>query len=208
MGRELPEIDDKLRSWLISQPMYFVATAPDDHDDHINLSPKGGMGTFAVVDAHTVAYLDMTGSGIETIAHLRQNGRISLMFCAFEGPPKVIRLYGSGRFTTPADPDWADLRAHFNPSDEIDSLVRAIVIVQVELIRDSCGFVVPRMQLVAERDQLFRWADARQEQLGDGWDDRYRWTNNRTSIDGIPALEIGDEHGDESGRLSSSGRVL
>jgi len=145
MGREIPEIDDKLRSWLMSQPLFFVATAPDDPEDHINLSPKGGPGSFAVLDYHTVAYLDMTGSGIETIAHLLQNGRISLMFCAFDGPHRVIRLYGTGRHVTPADDEWAAFRSTFHPSDEINSLVRAIIVVQVELIRDSCGFVVPVM---------------------------------------------------------------
>src|SRR6266571_8238707 len=117
MGKQYAELDERLTEFILDQPIFFVATAPclshSGEGGHINVSPKGYRGTFAVLGPRTVAYLDLTGSGAETIAHLRQNGRITLMFCSFDATPKVLRIYGTGRAVLPADPEWPGLAAHF-----------------------------------------------------------------------------------------------
>src|SRR3954471_12911648 len=147
-------IDDKLRAWLLEQPVFFVATAPLDAAGHVNVSPKGMGGTFAVLGPHRVAYLDYFGSGIETIAHLKENGRIVVMCCAFTGPPKIVRLHGRGRAVLAGDPEFAELRGHF--AKERDQGLRSIIVVDVERIADSCGFSVPLLEFVADRDVLDR----------------------------------------------------
>jgi hypothetical protein len=190
MGRAYEEIDPKLSAWLQQQPLFFVATAPLAATGHVNLSPKGGPGTFAVLESRQIAYLDMTGSGIETIAHLRENGRITLMFCAFEGPPRIVRLYGTGRHALPGDPEWESTRGAFSPTDEISRLVRAIVTVDIDRVQDSCGYVVPLMNVVAERDTMFRWANAQERKHGPEWDMQYRNDKNTVSIDGLPAMPL------------------
>jgi predicted pyridoxine 5'-phosphate oxidase superfamily flavin-nucleotide-binding protein len=156
VGRVYDVIDNTTRQWLAKQPMFFVATAPNDPEGHVNLSPKGAAGAFRVLGPSTVAYLDLVGSGVETVAHLRENGRIALMFCAFSGPPKIVRLHGQGRVVRQDDPEFAALLAEFSVDDDARALARGIVVVEATRISDSCGFVVPRMDLVAQRDQLMR----------------------------------------------------
>src|SRR3954453_6286376 len=142
-------IDDKLRDWLLGQSVFFVGTAPLAGSGHVNVSPKGMAGTFAVLGPRQVGYLDYFGSGIETVAHLRENGRIVIMCCAFAGAPKIVRLHGRGRAVLPDDAEFAELRRRF-PKDR-DLGLRAIVVVDLERIADSCGFSVPLMDYVGDR---------------------------------------------------------
>lgn len=179
MGKTYGGLDDRLRAFIAAQPVYFVATAPE-RGGHVNVSPKGYADTFAVLDDTTVAYLDLTGSGVETIAHIRDNGRVTIMFCAFSGPPKILRLYGRGRVVTPSDPDFADLITHFGPRPG----ARAVIVVECDRIADSCGFSVPLMEPAEDRNLLNEWAARKDaEQLR-----RYRMEKNLHSIDGLPAL--------------------
>jgi hypothetical protein len=181
MGKIYEHLNETLKHFIGQQPMYFVATAPTE-GGHVNLSPKGYAETFAIIDDHTVAYLDMNGSGAETIAHLRDNGRITFMFCSFERTPKILRLYGTGRTVLPHEPEWVGLAGLFpagNPS------VRAIVVAQIERIADSCGYAVPFMEVLGPRDLLKDWGSRKSpEELA-----KYRTQKNRTSIDGLPALD-------------------
>jgi hypothetical protein len=181
VGKSYDAIDGRLREWVEAQHVFFVATAPLSRDGHVNVSPRGLRDTFRVVDGHTVAWLDLTGSGAETIAHLRENGRIVVMFCAFEGPPKVLRLHGIGRVVTPADDDWATHSAGFGAHPA----VRAVIVVEVTRITDSCGFAVPTLTFSAESDLL----DSHHERKGEEALIDYRATKNAASIDGLPALE-------------------
>jgi pyridoxamine 5'-phosphate oxidase-like protein len=175
-------IDDKLRDWLLAQPVFFVATAPLAGDGHVNVSPKGMVGTFAVLGPLRVAYLDYFGSGIETVAHLRENGRIVIMACAFSGPPKILRLHGRGCAVHPGDAEFAELRGKFGK--DRDHGLRSIVVVDVERIADSCGFAVPLMDHVSDRDVL----DRAQERREPEYFDEYAVTRNSVSIDGLPGL--------------------
>jgi hypothetical protein len=176
------EIEPRLREFLLNQPVFFVATAPSRAEGHVNISPKGMTGCFAVLGEHRVAYLDFTGSGAETVAHLRENGRITLMFCAFTGPPKIVRLHGQGRYLRPDDADFAQLRGHFDP--ETDHGQRGIVDVAVHRVSDSCGYAVPYLDYTGERGLLTEWASHRSDDdLVD-----YRMMKNQHSIDGLPAL--------------------
>jgi predicted pyridoxine 5'-phosphate oxidase superfamily flavin-nucleotide-binding protein len=180
MSKVHDSITPKLRRWIEAQHLFFVATAPLAGDGHINLSPRGTPGTFAVIDGHTVAWLDLTGSGAESIAHLRENGRIAVMFCAFEGPPQIVRLHGRGRVVVPADDEWDVLADRF--ADKVGS--RAIVVVDVTRVSDSCGYAVPLYDFVGDRDLLDRWAENRGvDKLAE-----YQATRNAESIDGLPAL--------------------
>ncbi|EWT00517.1 pyridoxamine 5'-phosphate oxidase [Intrasporangium oryzae NRRL B-24470] len=176
-------IDGRLRTFIEKQHVFFVATAPLAADGHVNLSPKGLGGTFAVLDEHTVAYLDLTGSGAETVAHLRENGRVTLLFCAFEGPPNIVRLHGTGRYLTPADTEFASHVGRFDNHPGI----RGIVVVDVARVSDSCGYAVPLMTYEGDRDLLTSWADNR----GPDGIATYQRTRNASSIDGLPALEVG-----------------
>jgi Pyridoxamine 5'-phosphate oxidase len=186
-----PKLDERLTKFILSQPVFFVATAPcldaSGEGGHVNVSPKGYRDTFAVLDPLTVAYLDLTGSGAETIAHLRQNGRITIMFCSFTSAPRILRIYGTGQVVLPADPDWAELAAHFPAGQGTGTgrgNQRAIILVKADRISDSCGYAVPVMELIEERDVLARWSDRRSaEQLV-----AYRAEHNSASIDGLPAL--------------------
>ncbi|HLT09616.1 MAG TPA: pyridoxamine 5'-phosphate oxidase family protein [Micromonosporaceae bacterium] len=176
-------IDDRLREFILAQPVFFVATAPSGPGGHVNVSPKGLRGTAAVLGPRRFAYLDYTGSGIETVAHLRENGRITVMFCAFTGPPKIVRLHGRGEAVLPGDERFPGLRAAFPPRD--DHGLRSVIVVDVARVSDSCGYAVPLMEYVGERDLLDRWAHRKtaEELLA------YRAAKNATSIDGLPALE-------------------
>ena len=152
MAHTYDAIDDDLAAWLGEQPMFFVATAPSS-GGHVNLSPKGH-DTFRIVDPTTVAYLDLTGSGVETISHLRDDGRITFMFCAFEGRPRIVRLQGTGEVFVAGDPGWDDARAPFADLPGARAVVRA----RLDRVSDSCGFSVPLMAYQGERDTLLRWA--------------------------------------------------
>jgi hypothetical protein len=180
MAKTFEGIDEKLGRWLRDQPVFFVATAPSGPDGHLNLSPKGVRGTFRILDPSTVAYLDITGSGIETVAHVRENGRIVIMFCAFSGPPRIVRLHGRASAVLPGDAGWDGLAARFPPTPG----ARSVISVALERVSDSCGFGVPLMTYEADREDMARWADRKGE---DGLVE-YRAKNNATSIDGLPGL--------------------
>jgi hypothetical protein len=154
MGKTYDQLDKRLHGWIAAQHIFFVATAPQRRGGHVNLSPKGHADTFAVLDERTVAYLDLTGSGAETAAHLRDDGRITLMFCAFSGPPRILRLYGQGRIVLPGEQRWDELSAWFPARRG----ARAVVVVEVERIADSCGYAVPLYDYAGERDLLDQWA--------------------------------------------------
>ena len=180
MGKVLDGIDSSLAHWLESQPVFFVATAPLSGDGHVNCSPKGLSGSFAVLGDRTVAYLDLTGSGAETIAHLRENGRIVLMFCAFEKRPQIVRLHGRGRVVVDGDPEFAELLPRFAEHPG----ARSIVIVDVHRIADSCGYGVPTMSYVSDREVL----DLDNAKRGPEGLVRYRQEKNAVSLDGLPGF--------------------
>lgn len=182
MGKVYDAIECRLREFIEAQKVFFVATAPSGSDGHVNVSPKGVGGTFTVVDEHTVAYLDITASGAETIAHLRENGRITLMFCAFEGPPNVVRLHGTGRFVTIYDDEFAQWAPRFN---ELRG-ARAIIVVDVHRVSDSCGYGVPFMTYEGERDLL----PAHMDRKGVEGRVEYRQRKNARSLDGLPAFDF------------------
>jgi hypothetical protein len=194
MGKVYAELDERLAKFISRQPVFFVATAPclteDGEGGHVNLSPKGYRDTFAVLSPRRVAYVDLTGSGAETIAHLRQNGRITIMFCSFAKQAKILRIYGRGRVVLPGDADWAELAPRFaaNAGEGADRRDRrSIIVVDVDRIADSCGYAVPLMELSSERDLLARNAERQSpEELA-----AYRAKYNAASIDGLPALTNG-----------------
>ena len=180
MGKTYPEIPDDLAEWMRAQRVFFVATAPSGDDGHVNCSPKG-CDTFRVLGPTTVGYVDYTGSGVETIAHLRQNGRIVVMFCAFEGPPKIVRVHGRGEVVRPADDGFAELLTRF----DVDPLgVRAIIRVEATRISDSCGYGVPLMTFERERDTMRKWA----EKKGPEGVAQYQRDKNARSLDGHPGV--------------------
>jgi Pyridoxamine 5'-phosphate oxidase len=179
MGTATSAIDESTRQFLEAQPVFFVATAPLDSQGHVNVSPKG-LDTFRILDSSTVAYLDLTGSGVETIAHVRENGRIALMFCSFQGPPKILRLHGRGHAIEPHDPEFSLLRGRF-PSFEG---IRSIIVVNVQRVSDSCGFGVPLLKYDGERSQLPTWV----QKKGPEGMKKYRFEKNRTSLDGLPGV--------------------
>lgn len=168
MGKVYEGIDAKLAAWIGRQRLFFVATAPGD-GGHVNVSPKGPIDTLRIVDEHTVEYVDHVGSGAETIAHLRDNGRICVMLCAFDGPPRIVRLHGRGEVV---------------PADDVGDGVRGAIRVRVDRISDSCGYGVPLMKYVGERPQRDAWvankgADGLRAYVGE---------KNAVSIDGLPAV--------------------
>ena len=175
MAKFFPRLDAGLRDFIAEQKIFFTATAPAD--GRINLSPKG-MDTLRCIDDSTVAYLDLTGSGNETAAHLAENGRMTVMMCSFSESPLILRLYGQGRVVRPGDAEWDGLRAHFPtyPGE------RQIVVLDIESGQTSCGFAVPVYELKAERQMLVEWTLKKGE---DGMRE-YRREKNRVSIDGLP----------------------
>jgi hypothetical protein len=177
MGRVLEEITPELAEFLAAQPVFFVATAPVD-EGHVNVSPKG-LGTFAVLGPREVAYLDLTGSGVETIAHLRENGRITIMFCAFNSRPNIVRLSGRGT-TIPIEEAPASLLGHFPKLPGM----RSVIHVEIDRVSTSCGYGVPLMTYEGTRSQLLEWA----EKKGPDGLVEYRSEKNVRSIDGLPAL--------------------
>jgi Pyridoxamine 5'-phosphate oxidase len=178
MARAYDAISDELAAFIAAQPVFFVATAPAD-GGHVNLSPKG-LDTFAVLDANTVAYLDLTGSGVETIAHLRENGRITIMFCAFDGKPNIVRLYGWGEVLPTGDPEADALLPRFGAYPGARSVIR----VHLDRVSTSCGYGVPLLRYEGERHQLLEFAERR----GPDGLVEYREQKNAASIDGLPGL--------------------
>ena len=193
MGRTYELIDDRWRDWIARQPMFFVATAPLAGDGHVNVSPKGPIGTLRVLDGHTVAYLDVVGSGAETIAHLRENGRIVVMLCAFEGPPRILRLHGRGEAVMPDDPRYAELLDHCRFDEPGgDDARRAVVLVHVSRIADSCGYGVPLMTYEGERPHYDAWARKKVRAGGPDALARYQDEHNAEAIDGLPAAPVSE----------------
>jgi len=179
MGKLYEGIDERLSQFIAAQKMYFVATAPLAGDGLLNLSPKG-LDSFRILGPNTVAYQDLVGSGVETIAHLRENGRIVVLFCAFEGPPKILRLHGRGEAYEPGDAEYDALAASFPERPNM----RAVIRIHVERISDSCGFGVPLYHFEGDRSQLDDWADRK----GPEGIARYKVERNSKSLDGLPGL--------------------
>jgi Pyridoxamine 5'-phosphate oxidase len=190
MGRTYPAIDDRLRGWIAQQPLFFVGTAPRADDGHVNVSPKGPIGTLRVLDERSVAYLDVVGSGAETIAHLRENGRIVLMLCAFSGPPRIVRLHGRGTVLLPGSDGFDALRESAGFAEpSVEEAQRAIVHVAVTRIADSCGYGVPLMHHEGARPHHDLWAEKKLRTAGPEALAAYQAENNSASIDGLPALD-------------------
>lgn len=188
MGKSYERIEGRLRSFIEAQHIFFTATAPLDGDGTVNLSPKGLTGSFAVLDEHTVAYLDFAGSNAETIAHLRENGRITLMWCAFDGPPTIVRIHGRGEPVFRDDPRWGDLMRHFPDIDPTLHGLRAVIVVTAEKIRDTCGFAVPFMKYEGDRPlHASRFARETDETLNRYFHDK---EHVATSLDGLPGLPL------------------
>ncbi|MEA2478647.1 MAG: hypothetical protein QOJ07_569 [Thermoleophilaceae bacterium] len=191
MGRTYDGIDQDWRDWIARQSMFFVGTAPLAADGHVNVSPKGPIGTLRVLDEHTVAYLDVMGSGAETIAHLRENGRILVMLCAFDGPPRILRLHGRGEQVPFDDPRFPELleRCGFDEPAVPESR-RAVIVVHVERIADSCGYGVPLMSYEGERPHQEKSSLKRLRTGGVEAFRDYQREKNSASIDGLPAVDV------------------
>lgn len=186
MGKEYTEIDERIQKWMARQQMFFVATAPLAENSLINCSPKG-LDSLRVLGPHELAYADTGGSGIETLAHLRQSGRITLMMCAFSGPPKIYRFYGQGTPVEPHENRFAELLAQFPDLPA----VRNIIHIQVERIIDSCGFGVPLYEFKKHRDSLGNYFENQSEaEILE-----YRQTRNSRSLDDLPGLTPSDKGG-------------
>jgi hypothetical protein len=179
LGKVYSEIDEQLAKFIQQQHVFFVATATSAAGGHINLSPKG-LDSLRILGPRSVAYLDLIGSGVETIAHAKENGRIVLMFCAFQGPPIVLRLHGRARVLESKEPGFSDLISKFPHYDSI----RAVIVVDVTRVSSSCGYGVPLMKYEGERPQMFAWA----EKKGSQGLEAYKGEKNARSIDGLPAL--------------------
>jgi hypothetical protein len=179
MGKAVPEISSDLREFIESQPLFFVASAPLGREGHVNLSPKG-LDTFRVLSPTRVAYLDLTGSGNETAAHLAENGRVTFMFCSMTAAPRILRLFGRGRVIREGATEWPELASFFPAFPG----TRQIVVAELDRVQTSCGFGVPTMERPRQRDTLLKWAEAKG---ADGLE-RYRREKNGMSIDGLPAL--------------------
>ncbi|MFE7766717.1 pyridoxamine 5'-phosphate oxidase family protein [Streptomyces sp. NPDC057438] len=188
MGKTYERIDGRLRTFIEAQPLFFTASAPLSADGTVNLSPKGLRGSFVVLDELTVAYLDFAGSNAETIAHLRENGRITLMWCAFQGPPTIVRVHGTGEAVFRDDPRFAGLLARFPDIDPAPHGLRAVIVVRAERIRDSCGYAVPFMAYEDDRD-LHGRRFARED---DSSLSAYFGSKEHiaTSLDGLPGLPL------------------
>ncbi|WP_151476773.1 pyridoxamine 5'-phosphate oxidase family protein [Streptomyces albicerus] len=188
MGKIHERIDGRLRTFIEAQPLFFTATAPLSGDGTINLSPKGLTGSFAILDELTVAYLDFAGSNAETIAHLRENGRITLMWCAFQGPPNIVRIHGRGEPVFRDDPRFEELLTRFPGIDPTPHGLRAVIVVTAELIRDTCGYAVPNMSYDEDRDlHAKRFAREDDVSLNAYFEKK---EHVETSLDGLPGLPL------------------
>jgi hypothetical protein len=181
VGKSLAALGDETKQFIRAQSMFFVASAPLDPDGHVNLSPKG-LDTFRILGPLTVAYLDFTGSGVETIAHLKENGRIVLMFCAFQGSPNILRLHGKGRTVELHEPEFNTLQAQF----PVYEGTRAIIVIELTRIANSCGYGVPLLKYEGERSQMAAWA----RKKGPDGLKVYRQKKNSRSIDGLPGISV------------------
>ncbi|MFJ9040663.1 pyridoxamine 5'-phosphate oxidase family protein [Streptomyces sp. NPDC102406] len=188
MGKSYERIDGRLRTFIESQPVFFTATAPLDGDGTVNLSPKGLKGSFAVLDELTVAYLDFAGSTAETVAHLRENGRITLMWCAFQGPPNIVRVHGRGEPVFRDDPRFTELLARFPDTDPTLHGLRAIIVVRAEHVRDSCGYGVPFMTYDEDRDLHARRFAREDDASLDAYFQKKEYIGS--SLDGLPGLPL------------------
>ncbi len=180
MGKSFDHIPTDIQDWIIKQPIFFVSTAPLSADGLVNCSPKG-LDSFRILDNHTVAYLDLTGSGVETIAHLKENERITIMFCAFEGPPRILRLYGKGKVWERGSSAFIAHQANFPHYDG----ARSIIEIEVFKVLTSCGYAVPLMAYQQDRDVLDKWVDRK----GVEGVLAYQQEKNRESLDGLKGLE-------------------
>ncbi|MFF7125057.1 MULTISPECIES: pyridoxamine 5'-phosphate oxidase family protein [unclassified Streptomyces] len=188
MGKSYERIDGRLRTFIEEQPLFFTATAPLSGDGTVNLSPKGLKGSFVVLDELTLAYLDFAGSNAETIAHLRENGRITLMWCAFQGPPNIVRVHGRGEAVFRDDPRFRDLVARFPDIDPSLHGLRAVIVVHADLVRDSCGYAVPHMAYEEDRDlHAKRFAREDDDSLSAYFTKKEYIA---TSLDGLPGLPL------------------
>ena len=193
MGKVYDRISEHQREWIARQALFFVGSAPLASDGHVNVSPKGPIGSLRVLDDHTVAYLDVVGSGAETIAHIRENGRVVVMFCAFEGPPRILRLHGTGEIVLASDERFDGLleQLGFDPF-EVPESHRAIILVRVTRIADSCGYGVPLMDYVGERPHQAASSAKRVRVHGPSAYEDYQREKNAASIDGLPAVELAE----------------
>ncbi|MFJ8012247.1 pyridoxamine 5'-phosphate oxidase family protein [Streptomyces sp. NPDC096339] len=186
MGKLHERIDGRLRKFIEEQPIFFTATAPLSGDGHINLSPKGRAGTLVVIDDQTLAYLDFGGSGAETIAHVRENGRITLMWCAFSGPPNIVRIHGEGEAVFRDDPRWEELVALFGDAD--GPAARAVILVHARRIADVCGYAIPFMEYQGERTLHAEYFGRKTDEEFNEYCEKKEFIG--TSLDGLPALPL------------------
>ncbi len=177
MAKLFDHITPELQAFIAAQPLFFVATAPLSGTGHINLSPKG-LDSFRVLSPQQVAYLDLTGSGNETSAHLLENGRITVLFCAFQGKPLILRLYGQGRVVLPETAEWTEFAAHFQRLPG----TRQIVVATIDRVQTSCGMAVPLLDYAGQRSELLDWADRK----GAAGVRTYQTEKNQQSLDGLP----------------------
>ena len=184
MSKTYDRLNEALIRFIGRQRMFFVATAPLSKDGSVNVSPKG-YDSLAIIDDHTLAYLDLGGSGIETHAHIRENGRITLMFCAFEGAANIVRVYGRGESLTFEDAEFASRMTLFPAFDR----ARGIIIVHIDRVSDSCGWGVPLFDYKGDREQLRRWAENKPHAE---WAE-HRYASNALSMDGLPGLVRPDQ---------------
>jgi hypothetical protein len=191
VAKHFDAIDDHMADWIGSQRVFFVGTAPLAADGHVNVSPKGPIGTFRIAGPNEIAYLDVTGSGAETIAHVRENGRIVVMFCAFDGPPRIVRLHGTAEVVLPQDPRFDDLVTKLAFEDDgPEEARRAVVRVDVTRIADSCGYGVPLLDYEGERPHQRLSSEKRLRTGGPLAVERYKADKNARSIDGLPAVDV------------------
>ncbi|MGR8011574.1 pyridoxamine 5'-phosphate oxidase family protein [Streptomyces hypolithicus] len=186
MGKLYERIDGRIRTFIEEQPVFFTATAPLAPGGHVNVSPKGRAGTLVVIDDMTLAYLDFGGSSAETVAHIRENGRVTLMWCAFTGPPKVLRVHGQGEAVFRDDPRWAELIRRFEDVDGPSA--RAVVVVRARRISDSCGFAVPFMEYQEERTQHAEHFARKTDDEFAAYCEKKEYVG--VSLDGLPALPL------------------
>ncbi|MFB6563409.1 pyridoxamine 5'-phosphate oxidase family protein [Streptomyces sp. NPDC056400] len=186
MGKLHDRIDSRLRAFIEAQPLFFTATAPLAGDGHVNLSPKGRSGTLVVIDEQTLAYLDFGGSGAETIAHVRENGRITLMWCAFSGPPNIVRIHGEGEAVFRDDPRWGELITLFGEAD--GPAARAVVLVHARRIADVCGYAVPLMEYQGERTLHAEYFARKTDEEFAAYCEKKEFIGS--SLDGLPALPL------------------
>lgn len=178
MAKFFDSLSEHLQDFIQKQKIFFVGSAPLNENGHINLSPKG-TDSFRVISGNKVAYLDMIGSGNETSAHILENGRITIMFCAFDGPPNILRLFGRGRTILPKDEEWTELSSLF----ELGLATRQIILADIYQVQTSCGYGVPYYTYLGERDHMQKWA----ENKGEEGLEAYKKEKNWVSLDGLPS---------------------